>query len=173
MSPCDDLSPKEELESDNEDGETLLGIETMQSTMLAAHGAHHALSSKSSPMSATSSMSDSGLCPNGGPGGGGLGGVGGDPSSPTHASGSGGNDDGAAGATKRRGPRTTIKAKQLETLKQAFNETPKPTRHIREQLANATGLNMRVIQVSTTFLFFCLMIEGQMSTRIRVDCERI
>ncbi|XP_048853776.1 LIM/homeobox protein Lhx1-like [Brienomyrus brachyistius] len=48
---------------------------------------------------------------------------------------------------KRRGPRTTIKAKQLETLKAAFASTPKPTRHIREQLAQETGLNMRVIQV--------------------------
>uniref|UniRef100_U3JZ92 LIM/homeobox protein Lhx5 n=1 Tax=Ficedula albicollis TaxID=59894 RepID=U3JZ92_FICAL len=45
------------------------------------------------------------------------------------------------------GPRTTIKAKQLETLKAAFAATPKPTRHIREQLAQETGLNMRVIQV--------------------------
>ncbi|KAL3214013.1 hypothetical protein MRX96_035043 [Rhipicephalus microplus] len=51
------------------------------------------------------------------------------------------------GGTKRRGPRTTIKAKQLETLKAAFAATPKPTRHIREQLAQETGLNMRVIQV--------------------------
>jgi hypothetical protein len=49
---------------------------------------------------------------------------------------------------KRRGPRTTIKAKQLDTLKAAFAATPKPTRHIREQLARETGLNMRVIQVS-------------------------
>ncbi|MGH0165019.1 UNVERIFIED_CONTAM: hypothetical protein FKN15_048191 [Acipenser sinensis] len=49
--------------------------------------------------------------------------------------------------TKRRGPRTTIKAKQLETLKAAFTATPKPTRHIREQLAQETGLNMRVIQL--------------------------
>ena len=48
---------------------------------------------------------------------------------------------------KRRGPRTTIKAKQLEILKTAFNQTPKPTRHIREQLAKETGLSMRVIQV--------------------------
>ncbi|ESP01490.1 hypothetical protein LOTGIDRAFT_200317, partial [Lottia gigantea] len=53
---------------------------------------------------------------------------------------------GTVGA-KRRGPRTTIKAKQLEVLKAAFNATPKPTRHIREQLAQETGLNMRVIQV--------------------------
>jgi len=51
------------------------------------------------------------------------------------------------GGTKRRGPRTTIKAKQLEVLKTAFNQTPKPTRHIREQLAKETGLPMRVIQV--------------------------
>ena len=53
---------------------------------------------------------------------------------------------GVVGA-KRRGPRTTIKAKQLEMLKSAFAATPKPTRHIREQLAQDTGLNMRVIQV--------------------------
>lgn len=58
------------------------------------------------------------------------------------------NDDQNLGA-KRRGPRTTIKAKQLETLKAAFAATPKPTRHIREQLAQETGLNMRVIQVRT------------------------
>ncbi|XP_063350226.1 LIM/homeobox protein Lhx1 isoform X2 [Pelmatolapia mariae] len=56
------------------------------------------------------------------------------------------NDDQNLGG-KRRGPRTTIKAKQLETLKAAFAATPKPTRHIREQLAQETGLNMRVIQV--------------------------
>lgn len=54
---------------------------------------------------------------------------------------------GKGGGAKRRGPRTTIKAKQLETLKAAFAATPKPTRHIREQLAQETGLNMRVIQV--------------------------
>ncbi|KAL5017473.1 hypothetical protein ScPMuIL_007062 [Solemya velum] len=58
----------------------------------------------------------------------------------------GGNNNSNVGA-KRRGPRTTIKAKQLETLKAAFAATPKPTRHIREQLAQETGLNMRVIQV--------------------------
>ena len=56
--------------------------------------------------------------------------------------------EGGTTGTKRRGPRTTIKAKQLETLKAAFAATPKPTRHIREQLAQETGLNMRVIQVS-------------------------
>ncbi|XP_059397096.1 LIM/homeobox protein Lhx1-like [Carassius carassius] len=56
------------------------------------------------------------------------------------------NDEQSLGG-KRRGPRTTIKAKQLETLKAAFIATPKPTRHIREQLAHETGLNMRVIQV--------------------------
>jgi len=54
---------------------------------------------------------------------------------------------GGVTAAKRRGPRTTIKAKQLEMLKSAFAATPKPTRHIREQLAQETGLNMRVIQV--------------------------
>jgi hypothetical protein len=56
-------------------------------------------------------------------------------------------DDSGAGS-KRRGPRTTIKAKQLEILKTAFSQTPKPTRHIREQLAKETGLPMRVIQVN-------------------------
>ncbi|XP_014280284.3 LIM/homeobox protein Lhx5 [Halyomorpha halys] len=55
-------------------------------------------------------------------------------------------EDGNSGS-KRRGPRTTIKAKQLEILKTAFAQTPKPTRHIREQLAKETGLPMRVIQV--------------------------
>ena len=54
---------------------------------------------------------------------------------------------------KRRGPRTTIKAKELEVLKDAFNQTPKPTRHVREQLARATGLPMRVIQVK--IIVFC------------------
>ncbi|EDO39660.1 predicted protein, partial [Nematostella vectensis] len=53
----------------------------------------------------------------------------------------------AALASKRRGPRTTIKAKQLEALKSTFAATPKPSRNIREKLAQETGLNMRVIQV--------------------------
>lgn len=52
------------------------------------------------------------------------------------------------GEAKRRGPRTTIKAHQLDTLKRAFEDAPKPPRHIRESLASETGLNMRVIQVS-------------------------
>lgn len=60
-------------------------------------------------------------------------------------------EDGAG--SKRRGPRTTIKAKQLEVLKTAFSQTPKPTRHIREQLAKETGLPMRVIQVRIFFHF--------------------
>ena len=59
-------------------------------------------------------------------------------------------DNGNSGS-KRRGPRTTIKAKQLEILKTAFSQTPKPTRHIREQLAKETGLPMRVIQVGRPF----------------------
>lgn len=44
-------------------------------------------------------------------------------------------------------PRTTISAKQLETLKQAYQASPKPARHVREQLASDTGLDMRVVQV--------------------------
>lgn len=71
-----------------------------------------------------------------------------------------GGTGGAAGA-KRRGPRTTIKAKQLETLKSAFAATPKPTRHIREQLAQETGLNMRVIQVSASSLSASLCRQAQ------------
>jgi len=66
---------------------------------------------------------------------------------PGKDSASGAGVESASVAGKRRGPRTTIKAKQLETLKAAFAATPKPTRHIREQLAQETGLNMRVIQV--------------------------
>lgn len=77
----------------------------------------------------------------------------------------GGDENSSQGGTKRRGPRTTIKAKQLETLKTAFNNTPKPTRHIREQLAQETGLNMRVIQVSEESESSCLssnILESQM-----------
>ena len=63
------------------------------------------------------------------------------------------NTSGSGVGAKRRGPRTTIKAKQLEVLKSAFAATPKPTRHIREQLAQETGLNMRVIQVRDQKIF--------------------
>ena len=74
-----------------------------------------------------------------------------------------GDDKDNTPGAKRRGPRTTIKAKQLETLKAAFNATPKPTRHIREQLAQETGLNMRVIQVNNNFsklyLYFLCELE--------------
>lgn len=52
-----------------------------------------------------------------------------------------------AASNKRRGPRTTIKATQLIVLKEAFEQTHKPSRHLREQLAQETGLSMRVIQV--------------------------
>jgi len=48
---------------------------------------------------------------------------------------------------KRRGPRTTIKAKQFDVLRNVFEQTPKPTRLMREQVAKETGLPMRVIQV--------------------------
>ncbi|CAJ0583798.1 unnamed protein product, partial [Mesorhabditis spiculigera] len=44
-------------------------------------------------------------------------------------------------------PRTTISAKSLETLKQAYHTSSKPARHVREQLAAETGLDMRVVQV--------------------------
>ena len=44
-------------------------------------------------------------------------------------------------------PRTTISQKQLEALKRAYNESTKPPRHVSEQLAGETGLDMRVVQV--------------------------
>jgi len=50
-------------------------------------------------------------------------------------------------SSRRRGPRTTIKMRQLEALRSTFDLTPKPPRHVREQLARQTGLSMRVIQV--------------------------
>ena len=74
---------------------------------------------------------------------------------------------------KRRGPRTTIKAKQLETLKAAFAATPKPTRHIREQLAQETGLNMRVIQVRYFRLLYypqCNILYFLHSFQISLPC---
>ncbi|CAJ0935168.1 unnamed protein product, partial [Mesorhabditis belari] len=49
-------------------------------------------------------------------------------------------------STNKR-PRTTISAKSLETLKQAYHASSKPARHVREQLAAETGLDMRVVQV--------------------------
>lgn len=57
------------------------------------------------------------------------------------------NDNESGSNCKKRGPRTTIKSEQLEMLKNAFALTPKPTRLIRERLAQQTGLTMRVIQV--------------------------
>lgn len=44
-------------------------------------------------------------------------------------------------------PRTTISARQLEKLKAAYSKCAKPPRHVREQLAGDTGLDMRVVQV--------------------------
>ncbi|XP_040579482.1 LIM/homeobox protein Lhx1 [Lepeophtheirus salmonis] len=60
----------------------------------------------------------------------------------SNSSGSEGKDN-----KNRRGPRTTIKTKQLDVLKTAFDSTPKPTRSMRQALAKETGLPMRVIQV--------------------------
>ncbi|CBY10605.1 unnamed protein product [Oikopleura dioica] len=53
-----------------------------------------------------------------------------------------GQDD---GNIKR--PRTTITAKQLDVLKQAYQQSSKPARHVRESLSTETGLDMRVVQV--------------------------
>lgn len=62
--------------------------------------------------------------------------------------------DAEAEATAKR-PRTTITAKQLETLKNAYNTSPKPARHVREQLSSETGLDMRVVQVSAPHAGAC------------------
>ena len=51
----------------------------------------------------------------------------------------------ADGNQKR--PRTTITAKQLEVLRKAYLQAPKPSRHTREQISQETGLDMRVVQV--------------------------
>lgn len=48
---------------------------------------------------------------------------------------------------RRRGPRTTIRPMQLETLNRIFGTTPKPSKQARARLALETGLSMRVIQV--------------------------
>ena len=73
-----------------------------------------------------------------------------------------GIENGKSGS-KRRGPRTTIKAKQLEVLKASFNATPKPTRHIREQLAQETGLNMRVIQVRHCLYYWARNVDSTLN----------
>lgn len=49
-------------------------------------------------------------------------------------------------------PRTTISPVQLEALKLAYQRSSKPSRHVREQLASQTGLDMRVVQVRKLFL---------------------
>jgi len=61
-------------------------------------------------------------------------------------------------ANKR--PRTTITAKQLEALKRAYNESPKPARHVREQLSAETGLDMRVVQVPYIVLPYQLLAKN-------------
>ena len=47
----------------------------------------------------------------------------------------------------KRGPRTIIKAEQLEMLMAAFIANPKPTKRLRDNVAVETGLPMRVVQV--------------------------
>ncbi|XP_065917553.1 uncharacterized protein, partial [Dysidea avara] len=49
------------------------------------------------------------------------------------------------GVPKR--PRTIITTRQLEILKATYAASPKPSQHIREQVAQETGLDMRVVQV--------------------------
>jgi hypothetical protein len=40
-------------------------------------------------------------------------------------------------------PRTTISAHNLEVLRHAYQQSSKPSRSVREQLAAVTGLEMR------------------------------
>merc|ERR1719461_2669139 len=47
----------------------------------------------------------------------------------------------------KRGPKTTIKPHQLEILKNCFDQNPKPTPKVFEELSKDTGLSKRVIQV--------------------------
>ena len=48
---------------------------------------------------------------------------------------------------RKRGPKTTIKPHQLEILKNCFDQNPKPTPKVFEELSKDTGLSKRVIQV--------------------------
>lgn len=59
-------------------------------------------------------------------------------------------------------PRTTISARQLEKLKAAYSKCSKPPRHVREQLAADTGLDMRVVQVwfQNRYVKVCLVLPG-------------
>ena len=50
-------------------------------------------------------------------------------------------------AGRKRGPKTTIKPHQLELLKNVFDQNPKPTPKVFEELSKDTGLSKRVIQV--------------------------
>ncbi len=55
----------------------------------------------------------------------------------------------------------------MEILKQAYNNSSKPPRHIREQLATDTNLDMRVVQVKKEnlvvvfFFSFCYQFNLQ------------
>ena len=48
-------------------------------------------------------------------------------------------------------PRTSITSSQVDLLKTAYNRSSKPSRQTREQLAQDTSLDMRVVQVSYYF----------------------
>ena len=61
-------------------------------------------------------------------------------------------------------PRTTITAKQLEALKRAYNESPKPARHVREQLSAETGLDMRVVQVRNRIIHNIRILPHTLTT---------
>ena len=54
-------------------------------------------------------------------------------------------------------PRTTITTKQLEALNAVYQQSPKPTRHVRELLSAETGLDIRVVQVCIVYITACLV----------------
>ena len=62
------------------------------------------------------------------------------------------------GVDGNKRPRTTITARQMEVLKNAYKTSPKPARHVREQLAADTGIDQsehaitRYKSISTTYM---------------------
>lgn len=79
-------------------------------------------------------------------------------------------DDSETGAKR---PRTTITAKQLETLKSAYKNSPKPARHVREQLSSETGLDMRVVQVRLEVSFKLGFKVRLSESWLRLFCSQV
>ena len=54
----------------------------------------------------------------------------------------------------------------LKVLKNAYKTSPKPARHVREQLATDTGLDMRVVQVWFQNRYFATLCPPMFSELI-------